>query len=74
MLPMMLKELGKAHFNAIMSQTWAVEQGGVALGNCTLRAEMVGPIALEQRQYTRASLNMDLVVVDRGFALSTTDG
>ena len=25
MLPMVSKELGKAHFNAIMSQTWAVE-------------------------------------------------
>ena len=27
MLPMVLNELGKALFNAIMSQTWAVEQG-----------------------------------------------
>ena len=30
----MLKTLWYAHFNAIMSWTWAVVQGEVALGDC----------------------------------------
>ena len=34
MLPMVPNELGKAHFNAIMSQTTDVEQGAVTLVNC----------------------------------------
>ena len=38
--------VGKALLNAIMSWTWAVEQGEVALGNCTLMADLVRPIAL----------------------------
>ena len=49
MLPVMSKELGKAHFKAIMSQTWAVVQGEVALGDCTLRVDVRGIEALEQR-------------------------
>ena len=72
MLPMVSKELGKAHFNAIMSWTWAVEQGEVALGDCTLRADLVGPIALGQRWCTRAGQRIDLTGGSRGaFALST---
>ena len=54
MLPMVLKELGKALSNAIMSQTWAVEQGEVIWGDCTLRVDLVGPVALGERQCTRA--------------------
>ena len=46
MLSMVSKELGKAHFNVIMSWTMDVEQGGVALGNCTLRADLIGIMAL----------------------------
>ena len=36
MLPLVLEELGKALFNAIMFQTWAVEQREATLGDCTL--------------------------------------
>ena len=61
MLPMVLMELGKALFNAIMSQTWALEQGEVTLGDCTLKADLVGSIALGQRQCTRAGNRMDLI-------------
>ena len=72
MLPVVLKELGNTCFNAIMSQTWVVVQGEVALGDCTLRADLVGPIALGQRQCTRADKRMDLTRVAGGaFALST---
>ena len=53
MLSMVSKGLGKAHFNCIISWTWAVEQVEVALGNCTLRVDVVGPVALGQRQCTR---------------------
>ena len=31
-----IEGVGKALFNAIMSQTWDVEQGEVTLGNCAL--------------------------------------
>ena len=55
---MVLKELGNAGFNAIMSQTWAVERGEVTWGDCTFMA------ALGQSQCIRAGLNMDLIVVD----------
>ena len=69
MLPMVSKELGKAHFNPIMSQTWAVEQVVVTWADCTLRAY------LGQRWCTRVGHNMDLIVVDGGaFVLSTIDG
>ena len=71
MLPMVLKKLGKALFNAIMSQTWAVEQEEVTLGDYTLRVELVGPLALGQRQCTRAGHRMDLIRVVGGFVLST---
>ena len=63
MLPVVSNELGKAHFNVIMSQTWAVEQGEVTLGNCALRADLVGPIALGQRRCTRACQRNDLTGV-----------
>ena len=36
MLPIVSMESGKALFNAMMSQTWAMEQGEVTGGNCTL--------------------------------------
>ena len=36
MVPMVSKQMGKAHFNAIMSWTMEVEQGEVALGSCDL--------------------------------------
>ena len=49
MLPVVLRELGKACFNAIMSQTWVVVQGEVALGDYTLRVDIGGVEALEQR-------------------------
>ena len=49
MLPRCQRSWGKALFNAIMPWTWAVEQGEVTLGDCTLRADLVGPIALGQR-------------------------
>ena len=62
MLPMVSKELGNACFNAIMSQTWAVVQGEVALGNCALGIE-----ALEQRQCTRMGFRVDVTVVEGGF-------
>ena len=39
MLTIVSQELGKAHFNAIMFQTWEVEQGEVADGDCTLEWE-----------------------------------
>ena len=42
MLPMVSKELGNAGFNAIMSWTWVVVQGDVALGDCTLGVEVWG--------------------------------
>ena len=35
---MVLKESGKAHFKTLMSWTMAVEVGGVALADFTLRA------------------------------------
>ena len=54
MLPMVSKELGKACFNDIMSWTKEVEQGGVVLGNCTLRADLIGIMALRRQQLTRA--------------------
>ena len=54
MLPMVSNELGKACFKAIMSQTWAVEQGEVTLGNCTLRVGLLGHVHLGQRWCTRA--------------------
>ena len=60
MLPMVSKGLGKACFNAIMSQTWAVEQGEVT---CTLSADLVGPVDLEQRQCARAGFIIDLTGV-----------
>ena len=69
MLPVVSKEVGKAFFNAIMSQTWAVEQGEVALGDCSLRADLVGPTALGQRQCTRVGLRMDLIGVAGGFCM-----
>ena len=36
MLPIMSKESGKAHFVAVMSWTWEVEQGEVASSDCAL--------------------------------------
>ena len=54
MLPMVWKELGKACFNAIMFHIWAVEKSEVTLGNCALRADLVGPVALGERWCTRA--------------------
>ena len=48
MLPIVLKVLGKACFNAIMSHTWAVEQGEVAWGDCALRSDLIGPVDLGQ--------------------------
>ena len=54
MLQMVSKELGKACFSTIMSQTWAVEQGEIARGECALRVDVVGPVALGQRWCTRA--------------------
>ena len=65
-LPMVSKELGKALFNAIMSQTWAVEQGEVTSGDCTLMADLVGSIALGQSECTMACLSMDLTGVEGG--------
>ena len=62
MLPMVLKELGNAHFNAIMSQTWVVVQGEVALGNCALGTEVLG-----QKQCMRMGLMVDVTVVEGGF-------
>ena len=53
MLPMVFKESGKAHFNAIMSWTMDVEQGVVTLVNCTLRADVKGMIALGDKWCTR---------------------
>ena len=49
MLPMVLNEFGKAHFNAIMSQTWAVVQGEITLGNCTLKVDVREFSTFEQR-------------------------
>ena len=67
MLPMVLKELGKARFNAIMSQTWVVVQGKVALGDCTLRVDVRGFGALEQRKCTRIGLRVEVRVVEGDF-------
>ena len=53
---MVLKELGKAHLNTIMSQTWMVVQGEAALGDCTLRVDVKGFEVLEHRQCTRMAL------------------
>ena len=39
-LPMVLKEFGKAHFKATMSQTMAVEVGEVTFDNFALRADL----------------------------------
>ena len=64
MLAMVSKELGKACFNAIMSWTWAVE---VTLGNCALRADLVGSIALGERQCTRAGQRVELTGKHGGF-------
>ena len=64
MLPMVLKELGKAHFNAIMSWTTEVEQGEVALGKCTLRADLMGIIALGIQWWTRAGFDGLVGVVE----------
>ena len=49
MLPMMSKELGKACFYTIMSWTWVMVQGEVALGGCALRLDVRGIEVLEQR-------------------------
>ena len=46
MLPMVSKESGKAHFNAIVSQTMKVEQGAVTLVDCALTADFRGTVAL----------------------------
>ena len=70
MLSMVSKELGKAFFNAIISWTWAVEQGEVTLGNCTLRADMDGPITLRQRWCTRAGQRINLTWVAGGLLYS----
>ena len=66
MLPMVLKELGKACFSAIVFWTWAVEEGEVTLGNCTLRADLVGSVGLGQRQHTRVGISIDLAGVLKG--------
>ena len=63
MLPVVSKELGKALLNTIMSWPWAGEQGEVTLGDCTLRADLVGPIALEHRWCTWAGWRMDFTGV-----------
>ena len=73
MLPMVSKELAKAHFNAIMSQTWAVLQGEVTFDNCALRVDFRGFVAFEQRQCTRRGLMVDVVVVEGDFVLRAID-
>ena len=49
-----------------MSQNWAVKQGEIALGDCTLREDLVGFIALGQRWCTRTGQRMDFTGVERG--------
>ena len=46
MLPMVLKESGKARFGAMMSWTADVAQGAVTLVDCTFRVDFRGMIAL----------------------------
>ena len=67
MLPMVSKGWGKALFNAIMFQTWAVEQGEVTCSDCALRAGLLGPIALGPRRCTRAHFKIDLRGIEGGF-------
>ena len=50
MLPMVSKELGKAHFNAIMSWTMDVEQEAVTLVVCGLKTVFRGMISLGGKQ------------------------
>ena len=52
------RSLGKALFNAIMSQTWAVEQEEVTLGDCALRGS--------QGQSTRIDFNVIAMLLDGG--------